>query len=221
MAKSRSRRVRGGAWSVTAILIVTILIVLLRFTEDIGPERSPEDRWTVVRVIDGDTVELLGGDVVRLLGIDTPERGEPLYEEATALLARKTLNQKVRLEYGDSRRDDYGRLLAYLYVDTLLINKVVVDSGMGHLYLFQDNELDSPEINTMLTAQRQAIGHQRGIWSIPYSPESYYIRSQNSFRFHRPGCRMLTSTRPGTHQRFTTREEALMEGLSPCRVCEP
>lgn len=36
-----------------------------------------------VRVIDGDTFVLANGRVVRLIGINTPEYGEPYYEEAT------------------------------------------------------------------------------------------------------------------------------------------
>lgn len=43
---------------------------------------------TVSRVVDGDTVGVTpavgGNDTIRLIGVDTPERGEPLYEEAAA-----------------------------------------------------------------------------------------------------------------------------------------
>ena len=48
-----------------------------------GAESS--SRGTLVqRVIDGDTVVLANGERVRYIGMDTPERGERLFDEATA-----------------------------------------------------------------------------------------------------------------------------------------
>ena len=47
---------------------------------------SDQERAIVIRVIDGDTVELENEERVRLLGIDTPERGQMLFDEATDFL---------------------------------------------------------------------------------------------------------------------------------------
>jgi len=45
---------------------------------------APEITSAIVpRIIDGDTIELQNGERVRLLGINTPEKGQPYYEEAT------------------------------------------------------------------------------------------------------------------------------------------
>ena len=214
---STAKRLGG----VALVLVVAALIVVVRLVEDIGPEGSPDSRWTVVRILDGDTVELLGGDRLRLLAIDTPERGEPLHDEATALLGRLVLGQETRVEFAGRRRDSYGRLLGYLWVDTLLINKVMIDSGMACLYLFADTDLDAPEVVRMLTAQQSALHRSAGLWSLPYTPESYYITSNRSFRFHRPGCRSVADLDPSKARRFETREEALAAGLSPCRNCKP
>src|SRR3989344_5970003 len=72
----------------------------------------------VSRVIDGDTIEVLIGEKkesVRLLGINTPERGEVLYEEAKKFLEELSLNKSVRLEFGRDKYDRYNRTLAYVF----------------------------------------------------------------------------------------------------------
>ncbi len=53
----------------------------------------------VLRVIDGDTFTTTGNQSVRLFGVDTPERGEKCYIEATARL-RELAGDDVRVEIG-------------------------------------------------------------------------------------------------------------------------
>jgi endonuclease YncB( thermonuclease family) len=216
-----SRRTRRRLFTVAFILVVALVILVFRLVEDIGPEKGPEDRFVVVRVLDGDTMELKGGDKVRLLAIDTPEKGEPLHDEATRLLRRLTLDQATTLEFAHQRRDRYGRLLGYVYVDTLFVNKTIIDSGYAYVYLFDDNELTSQSVKRLLDAQRSAIDRRVGLWALPYTPEARYINTQGSFRLHRPGCRSLGELKPGRFQEFKTREEGLAIGLSPCRNCKP
>ena len=48
----------------------------------------------VSKVIDGDTIKLQNGERVRLLGINTPEMGQPYYEEATNRLKELILKGK-------------------------------------------------------------------------------------------------------------------------------
>jgi len=62
----------------------------------------------VLRVIDGDTFATSGNQSVRLFGVDTPERGEKCYREATARL-RELAGNEVRVELGPRSRDRYGR----------------------------------------------------------------------------------------------------------------
>ena len=54
-------RVKKRIWQAGLILTVVILLVGFRLVEQIGFERHPDDRFIIVRVIDGDTVELAGG----------------------------------------------------------------------------------------------------------------------------------------------------------------
>ena len=217
------RRKRSRPWWVSAVIVIVLagLILVLRLVEDIGPERGLDDRFVVSRILDGDTMELRGGDRVRLLALDTPEEGEAFYEEATQLLTRLALGETARVEYAHRRRDKYGRLLAYLYIDSLLVNKTVIDSGLGYVYLFRDNDLQSDQVRLMIAAQRSAIERGVGLWSLPHAPEERYINKSGSFRLHRPNCRSMGELVEGRFQSFATREEGLATGLSPCRNCKP
>jgi len=213
----RSRRVYR--W--LAVVALAVIILNIRLVEDIGFDRSPEDRFTVVAVIDGDTVELTGGDRLRLLSIDTPEEGDPYYEEAKSYLVRTALGKQVRIEFAHVRRDRYGRLLGYLYIDSLLVNEEILKRGLGNVYLFRDTDLGRAETARMLNAQRQAMAERLGIWSVEREPEPYYVAANGSFRFHRPGCRSAADFKEGRYRKYRTREEAMNEGLSPCRNCQP
>lgn len=204
----------------TLILIVALLIVF-RFVDDIDRDIPPKDRFRVTKVTDGDTFILKGGDKVRLLAIDTPEKGEMYYKEATEFLKQYTNNQLVDLSYAKKRRDHYGRLLAYVYVDSVFVNKMILENGLGYLYLFKDTDSDLPKTKELLKAQQKAIDSELGIWSLQYSPEEYYINKSGSFRLHRPGCNSAQKLVPGKYQRFENRLDGFRLGLSPCRNCKP
>jgi len=70
----------------------------------------------VTRVIDGDTVELSTGERVRFIAVDTPERGEQGFTEATDFTAYHVLNQTVWLEVDGNEEDRFGRLRRYVWL---------------------------------------------------------------------------------------------------------
>ena len=210
------------AWRVGVILALALVVLTIRLVEQIGPDKFGDERFVVVRVIDGDTIELTGGDKVRLLAIDAPEKGEPLHDQATDELSRMTLGKSVRLEYSGRRRDRYGRLLGFVYADdTLLVNGELLKRGLASVYLFNDTDNSSTTIKELLTDQREGIKNLRGIWALEHEPEYYYISLPGSFRFHRPGCPSLSRSNPSEHIRYEKREQAMAQGLSPCRNCKP
>ena len=85
------------------------------------------DRLTTARVIDGDTIVTSTGDTIRLAGIDTPERGQCGYSEATANLHRTLAGNTLTLtKAGLTDRDKYGRLIRYVDVGEQ-------DAGMGQI----------------------------------------------------------------------------------------
>ncbi len=100
---------------------------------DAPPADTP---YRVLRIIDGDTIVVgvpaqgyILRQRVRLLGVDTPERGEPGYAEATEALRRMVGGRQVRLRYGGRLRGRYGRLLAYVWVGALDVNMRLVQTG--------------------------------------------------------------------------------------------
>ncbi len=88
----------------------------------------------VLRVIDGDTFATSGIQYVRLFGVDTPERGEKCYMEATSRL-RELAGGEVRVELGPRSRDRYGRLLYYVYTqDGDSIDEKLLREGLGEAW---------------------------------------------------------------------------------------
>ena len=169
---------------------------------------------------DGDTIVLENGEVVRYIGIDTPERDDPFYGEATEANQEMLERGRITLEYDQDRRDRYGRLLAYVWVDTLLLNAELIRKGLASVYLFSPN-LKYRE--RFISLQREARQKSVGIWSIPVEPEAHYVSSRRSqrFVFHRPDCRSAKRIKGENLMRFETRDEALDSGYSPCRNCRP
>lgn len=91
----------------------------------------------VVRVIDGDTVELDSGEKLRYIGIDTPETVAPnqpvgcFGKEATTRNRELVEGREVQLEMDVKNTDRYGRLLRYVYIDDVMINELLVQEGFA------------------------------------------------------------------------------------------
>jgi micrococcal nuclease len=80
----------------------------------------------VLRVIDGDTIEVLVGktvETVRLIGVDTPETKHPskpvqhFGKEAESYTRSQLDGRTIHLESDAQTRDTYGRMLAYVWLD--------------------------------------------------------------------------------------------------------
>lgn len=93
----------------------------------------------LLRTVDGDSVRLgLIIDVnTRLYGIDTPERGQEGFKEATDRLNDLlSKNEYVRVEWHG--RGKFGRYLATLYADEeseISINEQMIREGFAKEYL--------------------------------------------------------------------------------------
>jgi endonuclease YncB( thermonuclease family) len=109
------------------------------------PREDMKDAVTakVLRVVDGDTVDIeVNGERqrVRYIGINTPERNEPCYEQATQANIDLVLGKTVRLVKDKSDTDRYGRLLRYLFVDDIFVNKVLVEQGHAEAVLYKPDD---------------------------------------------------------------------------------
>ena len=116
----------------------------------------------VVRVIDGDTVELAGGDRVRYIGIDTLERNEPSYDRATDFNAVLVADRGVRLIKDVSETDRFDRLLRYVYADDILVNAELVSEGWARAVRFKP---DVAHAECYAALEREAREAKRGIWA--------------------------------------------------------
>lgn len=95
--------------------------------------------YTVEKIIDGDTLHVHNGTqtfVVRLLGIDTPEKNEQGYSEATTQLTTLLLGKEVSLiqDNNNPTQDKYGRTLAYVYLGDKLVNLDLIEDGYARVF---------------------------------------------------------------------------------------
>jgi len=106
--------------------------------------------WPVVRVIDGDTVQVdasadmppeLASLAVRLRGVDTPETGRPECEaerragNAAAAFTKASLVKAGSVLVRDPAWGKYGsRVIANLVLDGETLSAMLIDAGHGRPY---------------------------------------------------------------------------------------
>jgi micrococcal nuclease len=129
---------------------------------------------SVARIVDGDTIDVtIGGrrERVRLIGIDTPETKKPntpvqcYGPEATAFT--KTLlpvDAPLHLERDVVARDDYGRMLAYVYLvgDGTFVNMKIISAGYARPLTIAPNVAHADEF---VQAARAAEADNIGLWA--------------------------------------------------------
>jgi micrococcal nuclease len=121
-------------------------------------------------VIDGDTIEVRvngGEDDVRYIGIDTPETVKPgtpvqcFGPQAHELNQRLVAGRTVRLVFDSERRDVYGRLLAYVWLDHRMVNAELVRRGFARTLTIAPNDAHAGLFHR-LAAEAGRAG--RGLW---------------------------------------------------------
>lgn len=150
----------------TAILGI-ILLLALSACESVSLESSngssaSGETGRVVRVIDGDTIDVeVNGETIRVryVGMNTPERDEPCYQEATDANRRLVEGKTVRLERDTSDTDRYDRPLRYVYVGDTFVNWELVEDGYAEAVLY---EPDDRYYEDFLRLESQATLANRG-----------------------------------------------------------
>ena len=152
--------------------ILIILVIILLFKSQPTPQATPptphlstqntlQPPYIITKVIDGDTVHI-NGESVRLICIDTPERGEEGYLEATEYLESLILNKEVILEEDITKRDKYDRLLYYIFTkDGRFVNEIMVKEGYAEAYPYYPDTRLCPQIQE---AEKQAKITGKNIW---------------------------------------------------------
>jgi micrococcal nuclease len=143
----------------------------------ISPAPTPaRTQAQVLRVIDGDTIEVSIGDKtykVRYIGVDTPETEhperptEPMGKEAAAKNEELVGGKVVELEKDVSETDKYGRLLRYVWVGDLMVNAELVRLGLAQVSTYPP---DVKYQDLFLQLQKEAREAQRGLWGATPTP---------------------------------------------------
>lgn len=119
----------------------------------------------VIRVIDGDTVQLAVGDAkkrVRLLGIDAPEIKQEYGVESKAYLNKLVGSKNVQMECTGS--DRYKRAICKIVLKDADINLRMVESGMAwHYKQYSSNQSVSDRLKYS-QAEESAKTARVGLW---------------------------------------------------------
>ena len=136
-----------------------------------APLRSDLEPVELLRVVDGDTIQVLRADgteeTVRYIGIDAPTEGEPVFAQATVRNAQLLGEGDLFLQADRTEHDPFGLLLRHVWVrqrdgSFLLVNGALAALGLASV-------MTSPphvaHLDLFVDAQDLAQGAKRGLWS--------------------------------------------------------
>ncbi|OZI11855.1 thermonuclease [Bacillaceae bacterium SAS-127] len=141
-------------------------------TKELSAEQE-KVKGTVSYVVDGDTIDVLLSDNtterVRMILVDTPETKhprlgvQPFGPEASAYTKKLLTNKEIELEVDVQERDQYGRMLAYVWLDEQLVNEQLIAEGLARVAIFPPN---TKYVDRFENVQKEAQQQKKGIWSI-------------------------------------------------------
>ncbi len=158
-------------------LILLLIALLLAI-----PVLATAGQYKVIRVVDGDTIVInYNGkkEKVRLLCVNTPEsvhpdkkQNIPIGKVASKYTQKKLTGKYVNLEFEVNRlRGNYGRLLAYVFIDGQNLNLDLVRQGLSPYYTkYGKSQRYDSEFRL---AEKQARKEKINIWGDPDLAKKY------------------------------------------------
>jgi micrococcal nuclease len=206
--------------------IISLTIVLLLLWAPF----SPAETLTCTRVVENTIIILNNGERVRLIGVATPETKHPgkpveyFAKEAFAFTEKMVKGKEVRLEYDLQKKDQYGSLLAYIYLkDGTLLNAEIIKGGYGRT----DTKVPFKYREQFSQYEKEAREDKRGQWAKKapkkekeYTRE-YYMGSKYSTIYHLPHCALIRKVNPLDRKMFNSVKDAVTAGYLPCKICKP
>lgn len=130
------------------------------------------ERVIVIKVIDGDTIELQSGEKVRLIGIDTPETKDPrrpvgcFGKEASNKTKNLIEGQEIILQKDISETDKYKRLLRYVFLpledgQLLFVQDYLVREGFAKVLTYPPDVKFNEQLRE---AEEFAKINKKGLW---------------------------------------------------------
>jgi micrococcal nuclease len=157
-------------------LPLLLLFLIAGCTTGISQTRGTVITGKAIKIIDGDTFDLLTDDNrnirVRLFGIDCPERGQPFYKVCKNALADRCNGQPLKIIKRD--QDRYKRMVADVYTvtDNQWINEQMVACGFAwHFTRYSNNSI-------LAAAGQQAKAAKLGLWKDPSPVAPWEWRQQ-------------------------------------------
>ena len=132
--------------------------------EESAPEQQHMIAAQVIRVVDGDTLEVLAAKRkvrVHVNGVDAPEANQPWGKEATQALAQMVLGQEVDLE--PVGRGSGSRITAIVFVGEAEVGAALVSAGNA----WADRKNLRPSDVGLCEVEASAREEKRGLWSLP------------------------------------------------------
>ena len=151
----------------------------------------------VVRILDGDTVEVLDSAShtvrVRLGGIDAPEKSQPFGTQAKQRMAALSGGQTVAVDW--TKRDRNGRLVGKLILNGQDLGLAMINSGLAWWYREYAGEQSAADQHIYAAAEQTARAAKRGLWAVadPMAPWDYRHQPAPSQQ-DLAGCRCGTGT---------------------------
>jgi micrococcal nuclease len=217
--------VRQKAWVVlfVASLILNFYLLLEKDLLRLWPfQEKTSFKARVVRVVDGDTFDVEEEKRIRLAGIDAPEYPEGcLAQEAKDRLEELVLGREIEIE--EVEKDNFGRSLAFVFIDEELVNRVLVEEGLAKV---ESKDLKYSPL--LLGRREEAKKAQRGIWSSLCLPKEGCVIKGNVRKdrgtkiYHLPGCfnyeKIVVNEKEGDRW-FCSEEEAKAAGFIKSKDC--
>lgn len=203
-----------------------ISLIILLLTTFTNLSFASSRYYTVKYVYDGDTILIDNGKKVRYLGVDAPDfnyngqNNSRLAELSKDFNLQLVKGERVRLEFDKNKKDQYGRLLAYVFLNgNEMINAILIRKGLAHVMIKIPNK---KYLDLLLKYQRQAMKKKIGVWQhILNSTENQYLGNKNSYRFHKTNCPYSKKIASRNLIKFENRFESFWAGFSPCEKCQP
>jgi micrococcal nuclease len=94
-------------------------------------------------VVDGDTIDVDGVGRIRFVGVNTPERGQPGYQEAKDFVKTLCLGKTVGIDIDNAKHyDKYGRVLAVVYAGNINVNAELLKKRYAEVMYIPPSEFN-------------------------------------------------------------------------------
>lgn len=166
-----------------ALIVAAVICMGIKNIISVNPAvaNAKSEDYYVERVVDGDTLKLSNRDKVRLIGVDTPELHysekllrdskrsgkdvktiQAMGQKAADFTRDLCAGKKIRMEFDVVKRDRYGRLLAYVYLeDGTFVNAKIIEEGYGQVMTIPPNVKYADHFRSL---EKQARDNKRGLW---------------------------------------------------------